>query len=104
MFDAWQNGGTFDGKPVTDSRILAYIQTRRDGFSKDDPLYSEWNNSLIQHKFSIGESKIGLAFKQGKVSAGAVANFYNQQLKSIPQDSQFYRDVAGRAAQWAKAA
>ena len=104
MFDAWQNGGAVDGKPVTDSRLRSYIAGRRDGFSKDDPLYDDWNNRLTQIDFKIGEDKIQLAFQQGKVSAGAVASFYKGQLDKIPKDSAFYRDVAGRAAQWGKAA
>ena len=104
MFDAYQNGGLYKGKPVDDKRILAYMTGRRDGFSKDDPLYDEWNNRLIQTKFSIGEQKIGLAFKQGKVGAGAVASYYRNALRGIPKDSAFYRDVAGRAAQWSRSA
>jgi hypothetical protein len=102
MFDAWQNGGLYKGKPVTDDRLLGYIKSRRDGFSTDDPLWDEWNNRHTQYRFSIGEQKIGLAFKQGKVGAGAVAAFYRNELKSIPKDSAFYREVAGRATQWAK--
>lgn len=105
MFDAYQNGGNgLDGKPVTDQKMRAYIKGRRDSFSKDDPLYQEWGNRLIQLDFKIGEEKIGLAYKQGKVGAGAVAAFYREQLRHIPKDSEFYRDVAGRAADWAKAA
>ena len=104
VFDAYQNGGLYKGQKVTDSFILKYIENRRNGFDTQDPLYDEWNNRLIQTKFSIGEQKIGLAFKQGKVGAGAVAAFYRKQLKDIPKDSAFYRDVAGRAADWAKSA
>lgn len=102
MFDAWQNGGEYKGKPVTDDRLLSYIKQRRDGFSKDDPLWDEWNNRFTQYDFSIGEQKIGLQFKQGKVGAGAVAAYYRSKLKDIPKDSAFYREVAGRAAEWAK--
>lgn len=104
IFDAYNNGGLFEGKPVTDDRLLGYIQGRRDQFDKADPLWDQWNNSYIQQKFTIGEQKIGLAYKQGKVKAGAVAAFYRGQLASIPKDSAFYREVAGRAAEWAKAA
>lgn len=103
-FDAWQNGGEFKGQKMTDDRILAYIKGRRDSMSTDDPLWDEWNNQLTQTKFTIGEQKVGLAFKQGKMGAGAVANWYKGQLKNIPKDSAFYRDVAGRAADWAKSA
>jgi hypothetical protein len=104
MADAWQNGGLVDGKPVTDARYIAYAKSRRDGFSQDDPLYDQWNNHVIQTEFTVGEQKIGLAFKQGKVGAGAVAAFYRGQLGKIPKDSAFYREVAGRAADWAKSA
>lgn len=103
MFDAWENGGQVDGKPVTDGRLRDYIAMRRDSMGKEDPLYDEWNNRLIQLDFRIGEEKVQLAFQQGKASAGAVAAFYRGQLGKIPKDSAFYREVAGRAAQWAKA-
>jgi hypothetical protein len=103
-FDAWQNGGEFKGKAMTDDRIVEYIKGRRNMMSTDDPLWDEWNNTLIQTRFSIGEQKIGLAFKQGRASAGAVAAWYRGQLANIPRKSAFYRDVAGRAADWAKSA
>lgn len=107
IFDAYNSGGLYKGKPVTDERIVAYMEGRRDSFGssgKDDPLWDEWNNRIIQTKFSIGEQKIGLAFKQGRVGAGAVAAFYRDQLGKIPRNSAFYRTVAGRAADWAKSA
>src|ERR1035437_2711660 len=104
IFDAYQNGGTYMGKPVTDVTIIAYITGRQNMYTKDDPLYSQWGDTLFQTKFSIGEQTIQLAYKQGKVSAGAVAAFYNQQMKSIPKDSQFGRTVMERAATWAKSA
>lgn len=104
IFDAYRNGGLYKGKPVTDDFMMKFLKGRRNSFSKDDPLYSEWDNRLTQLDFQIGEQKIGLAFKQGKVGAGAVASYYRNSLKGIPKDSAFYRDVAGRAAQWAKSA
>lgn len=104
IFDAYRNGGQFQGKPVDDARILAYITSRRDSFATNDPLYDEWNNTLIQTSFSIGEQKIGLAFKEGRASASQVAAFYRNQLQSLTPNSEFYRDVAGRAAEWAKSA
>jgi hypothetical protein len=103
IFDAWKNGGQFQGKPVTDARLVAYITSRRNSYTKDDPLWDQWNDTLTQTNFSIGEQKISLEYKQGKVGASAVAAFYKGQLAKIPKDSQFYRDVAGRAADWAKA-
>jgi hypothetical protein len=104
MFDAYSNGGLVDGKPVTDSRLLGYIRTRRNGFDKADPLWAEWDNRATQQEFTIGEQKIDLAFKQGHVGAGAVAAFYRHALSKLPKDSAFYREVAGRAADWSKAA
>ncbi|TAL44992.1 MAG: hypothetical protein EPN91_03360 [Salinibacterium sp.] len=104
IFDAYKNGGLYKGARVDDNAIIAYITSRRDSISQDDPLYDQWNNTLIQTKFSIGEQKIGLAFKEGRASAGDVAAFYRDQLKSLTPDSDFYRDVAGRAAEWAKSA
>ena len=104
IFDAYRNGGLFKGQRVNDTAIIAYITSRRDSISADDPVYDQWNNILIQTKFSIGEQKIGLAFKEGRASAGDVAAFYRDQLKNLTPDSDFYRDVAGRAAEWAKAA
>jgi len=103
IFDAYNNGGEYKGKPVTDSMILGYIKTRRDGFSVDDPLWDEWDNRLTQTEFGIGESKIGLAFKRGNASPGKVADFYRGWLKKLPRDSAFWREVAGKAADWAKA-
>lgn len=104
IFNAWQNGGQFEGKPVTDQRIIAYIKGRRNEYTKDDPLWDQWNDTLVQTNFSIGEQSITTRYKQGKASAGDVASFYRKQLNSIPKNSAFYRTVAGRAADWAKQA
>jgi hypothetical protein len=104
MFDSYANGGRgINGKPVTDQTMRTYMAGRRNEFTKDDPLYDEWSNRLTQLDFKIGESKVQLAYQQGHVGAGAVASFYRHQLSTIPQNSEFYRTVAGRAAQWAKA-
>jgi hypothetical protein len=120
VFDAYNNGGLFQGKPVTDQVLLDYIQARRDAIPKGDPLWDQWNNTLIQQKFSIGEQTVSLAYKQAIAAipanaspetrnamearaAADVARFYETQLSSIPKDSAFYRQVAGSAAQWEKA-
>jgi hypothetical protein len=103
-FDAYQNGGKFQGKPMTDARFIAYLKGRRDGYTKGEPDWDIWNNRVIQTRFSVGEQEIGLKFKRGQVSAGAVAAWYRRQLEGIPRNSEFYRTVAGRAADWAKAA
>src|SRR3990170_6091918 len=104
MFDAYQNGGLIDGKPVTDGMFLAYLRDRRDSIDKEDPLWEEWNNRVIQQTFNIAESKIITAFRQGKVGSGAVAAFYRAEMAKVPQNSQVWRDMAQSAAQWAEAA
>jgi hypothetical protein len=109
--DAWQNGGTYDfgdgngPVPVTDERILAYMTSRRDEIgNSEDPIYQQWNNGIQQMQFSIDEAKVGLKFKQGKMSAGQVASWYKSQLSKYPEDSAVYRTIAGKAADWAKSA
>lgn len=107
IFDAYENGGLYRGKPVDDARLRSYIKSRRDSMGKsgnDDPLWDEWNNRLQQLDFKIGEEKVTLAFREGRVGAGAVASYYRSQLSKLTKDSAFYRDVAGRAAQWAQSA
>lgn len=108
--DAWKNGGTYDfgdGKgqvTVTDDLLLAYMQSRRDQIDPSDPEWSEWNNGYTQTKFSIGESKENLLYQQGKISASTMANWYKGQLASLDPNTEFYRTVAGEAAQWAQSA
>jgi len=104
IFDAYNNGGLYKGKRVTDSVLLGYIKGRRDGHSKDDANWDEWNNRFIQTKFSIDESKTLLAWKQGKKSGASVAAFYRNSLKQFPTDSAFGREIASKAADWAKSA
>lgn len=104
IFDAYQNGGTYQGKPVTDAIIVKYIQGRQAEYTKDDPLYSQWGDTLFQTKFNIGEQKIITSYQQGHVGAGAVAAFYNEQLKHIPKDSAFGRTIEQHAAAYAKSA
>lgn len=103
-FDAYNQGGQVDGKPVTDERFLAYLRGRRNMFTRDDPLWDEWNNRSVQVEFRIGESKIVTAFRQGKVGAGSVAAFYRNEMTKVPQNSPVWREMAQRAADWAKSA
>ena len=110
MQDAWKNGGMINGEPVTDQMILDYMTKRRDeigaptGGEAPDPAYTQWSNNVSQLKFSIAESKVGVQFKEGKMSAAQVATFYKDQLSNLPQDSEIYRTVAAKAADWAKSA
>jgi hypothetical protein len=108
--DAWKNGGTYDfgkGKgpeQVTDALVLAYMQERRDRIAVNDPEYAMWNNGVQQMQFSVDESKIALQFKEGRISASQVASFYKSQLGKYAVDSEIYRTIAGKAADWAKSA
>lgn len=102
IYDAWQNGGEYKGEAVNDATLLKHVRGRRDNLDKNDPLWDHWSNEAIQLDFRIGEEKVILAYNEGKVGKGAVVAFYRKQLGSIAKDSAFYRDVAGRAAQWAK--
>lgn len=104
IFDAYNNGGTFEGKPVSDKRILSYIRERRDQIGQGDPLWDEWNNRLTQTKFAIGESEVLTRFRQGKASASAVSAFYRRSLDEVPRDSEIWRERARKAADWAKSA
>jgi hypothetical protein len=105
IVDAYNNGGLYQGKPVDDDRLLDHYRLRRGQITDhSDPMWNEWNNRVIQQKFSIGEQRIALRYKQGKASAAAVAAFYRRELEGLPKDSAWYREVAGRAAQWAGSA
>lgn len=105
MFDAWQHGGMGpDGQPVTDAKLLAYIKSRRSEFAAGTADYAQWDEALTQYTFAIGESKQNLLWKQGKISAGQMANWYKGQLSGLNKDTEWYRTVAGNAASWAKQA
>lgn len=113
--DAWKQGGQVDEGmfdpskkgnkiPVTDAVLLKYMGMRRDELSTDDPDRAQWANAYTQTEFNVGESKMGLQFKQGSISAKDMANWYTSQLGKFPVESEMYRTVAGRAADWAKSA
>src|SRR4051812_3793186 len=60
--DAWKNGGKVDGKPVTDSRLLEHFKGRRNELDKDDPLYDQWSNRIVQYEFAIADSKMQVKY------------------------------------------
>lgn len=102
--DAWLHGGNFEGKPATDDVLLAFWRDRLKGIDPKDPLYDTYSNTVMQLDYSIHESKISLAYAQGKISAGEVAQFYLDWAKKVPQDSEFYRVLQRDAAQFLRAA
>jgi hypothetical protein len=126
IFDAWENGGEYEGRKVTDAMLLDHIRSRRDELDKDDPLWDEWNNRLWQYRFSIAEQKANLKYQRALASAahintstraGAAAyanaqaaasammrGFYTQWASRLPRRSAAYRDLMASAAQYARAA
>src|SRR6478736_4403052 len=58
IMDAWQKGGTVDGKKVTDKMVLAHWHERLKDISPDDPLYDTYKNLIQQYEYSIAESKM----------------------------------------------
>src|SRR6185369_1246495 len=102
--DAWQNGGTFEGQPVTDEMVLAHWQDRLKGVAANDPLHDKYAN-LVQHfQYQIEESKQSLLYAQGKIDNNAMAQFYLDWSAKVPVDSEFYRVLQRDAAQFLKAA
>jgi hypothetical protein len=104
MVSAWRDGGEVDGKAVTDERLLKFWLERRDSVSKDDPLWDYYDQQHSQYKFSIEESKVGLAYAQHKMSAREVARWYKDQSNGYPQHSEMYRTIMGQAARFLDAA
>jgi hypothetical protein len=104
IMDAWTGGGLFEGKPVTDDMILAHWKEKMAGVSKDDPSYDEYQTEYMGLDFNINLSKINVRYAQGKASDQQVAQFYLGWAKKFPKDSQFYRDLQVKAAQFLETA
>lgn len=102
--DAWQNGGMFEGKPVTDKMLLEHWKGRLKNVAKDDPLYDTYNNTVMQLDYTIASSKASTAYAQGKLSDRGMANFYLNWAKKVPKNSEFYRVLQRDAAQFMRAA
>lgn len=104
MVDAWKNGGEVDGKPVTDSRLLAHFKTRRDDLSKSDPMYQQWNNRIDQYQFSIEESKMQVKWDNGQASEGQMAAFYRRWEQKTPDNTEFDRTLRSAEGKWKSSA
>lgn len=98
IMDAWKNGGTFNGKPVTDQSVLDYWNTRDKSLDPADPQYQQIKNNILQLQYGIGQSKADLAYKQGKLSESGYANFYLGWANKVPKDSAFWRTLQTDAA------
>lgn len=104
IMDAWKGGGLFEGKEVTDEMVLDHWKKRMDGVSPDDPLWDTYNTAHMQLDYAINESKMTVKYAQGKIGEAAMAQFYLNWAKKVPQNSEFYRALQRDAAQFMKAA
>lgn len=102
--DAWKNGGLFEGRKVTDKMILAHWKDRRDSVSTDDPMWDYYNNLINGIEFTIDESSAYLKYKQGRISDSQMAAVYTKWAKKMPVDSENYRQLMIKAAQFRSAA
>jgi hypothetical protein len=120
IYDAWKNGGEFEGKPVNDKMFLAYVRERRDMYERSDPEWDEWDNSLWQYRFTIAEEKALLRYKNAmaqaagyggplrrlaaeRAASAGMEGFYRTWSHVLPQNSSAYRDLQTKAAEYAKA-
>jgi hypothetical protein len=99
IMDAWKNGGTFEGKKVTDEMALAYWKDREKGLDKGDPDYESSNNQIMQLEYGIAQSKADVLHLQGKMSDTAYAGFFLKWANKVPKNSEFYRTLQKDAAQ-----
>lgn len=99
IMDAWRNGGTFEGKKVTDEMVLAYWEEKQKGLDPEDPNYNSNANQILQLQYGIEQSKQDLLHVQGKISDQQYAQFYIKWAKKVPRNSEFYRTLQKDAAQ-----
>jgi len=99
IMDAWQNGGVFEGKKVTDQMALSYWKGKMKDLDKGDPLYETYKNQTLQLQYGIEQSKADLAHLQHKLSDTGYANFFLKWAKKVPRNSEFWRTLQKDAAQ-----
>lgn len=100
MKSAWENGGLFEGKKVTDDMLLEHFRERRGKVDPNDPLWDYYNNLVQNYEFAIAESKMTLKYAEKKVGEAAMAKFYRHWAGKLPQDSEAYRALMRSAAQY----
>lgn len=98
IMDAWRNGGTFEGKQVTDAMVLAYWKEREVGLDKGDPNYEAAKNQVMQLEYAVEQSKMDLKHVQGKISDTEYAHFFMKWSNKVPKNSEFYRTLQKDAA------
>jgi hypothetical protein len=101
LLSAWNDGGLFEGKKVTDEMVLAYLKEKRDGLSHDDPMWDHYDQQLSQYTFAIENSKMELKYQQNKIGEGAMVAFYKKWAGKVPRNSEAWRDRMKLAAGYA---
>jgi len=100
ILNSWEKGGKFEGRQATDQMLLKHLQDRKAGLDPDDPMYDEASQRLTEYKFSIDNSKMELRYAEGKVSDLGMAAFYNKASRTLPQNSEAWRNMRMLAAQY----
>jgi hypothetical protein len=101
---AWNHGGKFEGKKVTDQFFINWWQQRRAEVSDDDPMADYYDQMIFNYRFQIREQKVTLAYTQGKLNEAGVARFYVEEAGKVPRNSAIWRDLMTNAARFRKAA
>jgi len=101
ILNSWDKGGKFEGRQATDQMLLKHLQDRKAGLDPDDPMYDEASQRLTEYTFAISNSKMELRYAEGKVSDAGMAAFYNKASRTLPQNSEAWRNMKMLAAQYA---
>jgi hypothetical protein len=101
---AWENGGEFEGSPVTDQRILDHWRMRVSEVSEDDPLYDTYKQGVFNMEFTIANSKQELGYAEKKYNDTQMAAFYRSWAGKHPVQSEAWRKMMTLAAQYAERA
>ena len=64
-------------------------------------MYDEASQRLTEYTFAIDNSKMELRYAEGKVSDAGMAAFYNKAARTLPQNSEAWRNMKMLAAQYA---
>lgn len=101
LFDAWNQGGDWEGKEATDKVLMKFLKEKLEGLDPSDPNANATRIQIASYEFAIENSEMELKYAQGKVSDTGMASFYRKWAAKLPRDSEAYRDRATLAAQYA---
>lgn len=102
IVEAWQKGGSFEGKKVTDTMLLAFYQDKVDNLAPADPVYDEAKNNLEQYGFAVRSSKMELRYARKGVNDFGMSSFYRTEANKHPKNSEIYRQLMTLSAQYAE--